>query len=444
MNQEVRNKFLGDYFWGKMRSLITILLAILIVSVISTPGFAEDGVAVLEFGGEGSSQYQQAAANYLTQILIDLDRVDVISRNEIDRILDEQHFQKSGFVDGDTAGDAGNVLGVERIFVGNIDRLTTSGSWSDYDGEARVTVQLIDVETGTVLQSFQSEGSSSSEDNRTEARNEALEAAISDLSNPIREAFAITSFVTNVSRDNVDLLGGAEMGIRTGHRYYVMRQDEAGFGRKVGMIEVEQVISDDSRAKILWQEEPIEENDTVKEVPYDRQTMTAIGFSARNYSFDGESKMMPMFEFRGVMERAFESEMNVILSGGRANDVTMFDIGVEGVYEKALTPGRLYLLGSAGAGFNVARQDHDDNHMGASGTASDSGFYGNLGTGIKYYSDYDQGFRIRAGLQGQLGSTIDNWEDTDSGNSVDEGIHSEIDLSGIGFNIIATIPMNIF
>ncbi|MCK8828494.1 CsgG/HfaB family protein [Natroniella acetigena] len=437
MNQEAGKDFLGDYLLKGGDSLITILLALLIVFVISTPGFAENGVAVLEFGGEGSNQYRQAASNYLTQILIDLDRMDVISRNEIVRILDEQRFQMSGFVDGDAGGEAGNVLGVDRIFVGNIDRLTTSGSWSDYDGEARVTVQLIDVETGTVLQSFQSEGSSSSEDNRTSARNEALESAINDLSNPIREVFAITSFVTNVSRDNVDLLGGTEMGIRSGYRYYVMRQDEAGFDSKIGMLEIEQVTADNSRAKILWQEEPIEEYDTVEEVPYNRQKMTAIGFSPRTYSFDGDSEMIPTLEFRGIMERVFESERAVILSGGYDGDVTMLGLGIEGTYEKALTPGGLYLVGSAGAGFNVAWQSYD------SGRASASGFYGNLGTGLKYYSDYDQGFRIRAGLQGQLGSTIDSWEDTDSGDSVDDGIHSEIGLSGIGFNIIATMPVDI-
>ncbi|WP_408956163.1 hypothetical protein [Natroniella sp. ANB-PHB2] len=441
MNQEGRKEFLEDHFWSGRYSLITILLAMLIVSVISTPGFAGDGVAVLEFGGEVDSQYQQAAANYLTQILIDLDRADVISRIEIDRILDEQSFQMSGFVDGDTAGEAGNVLGVDRIFVGNVDRLTTSRSDGDFDGEARVTVQLIEVETGTVLQSFQSEGSSYSEGNRTEARNEALESAISDLRNPIREAFAITSFVTNVSGDNVDLLGGEEMGIRAGHRYYIMRQDEAGFGNKIGMIEIEQVTADDSRAKVLWQEEPIKEYDTVEEVPYDRQTMTAIGFSARNYSVDGTSEMIPTFEFRGVMERAFESEQSVTFSAGYDGDLTMLGVGAEGVYEKALTPGELYLVGTAGAGFSIAWQSHDNDHWRNSGTASGSGFYGNLGTGIKYYSDYDKGFRIRAGLQGQLGTEIDSWEDTDSGNSIDEVEHSKIGLSGIGFNIIATIPI---
>ncbi|MCK8825839.1 CsgG/HfaB family protein [Fuchsiella alkaliacetigena] len=424
------------------------LLFLLLCFLLASPVQAQDSVAVLEFEGAGGSDYHSAAANSLTNILMDLGRFDVISRSEVDRILEEQHFQVSGLVDEDTASEAGGILGVEQVFTGNIDKLTTSWSDGEYSGEAKVTIRLIDIETGTILQSFESTGSGSG-DSRGEARSSALSSCFdSSLRSQLREVFAISSFVIRVDEEQVDLLGGSEMGISEGQRYYILRPEEYGdFTRKIGMVEIERVSGDRSRSEILWSSEEIKENDLIEEIPYSRRTATHVEASLSSYEFsngeDKQSDLMPGLGLRIMREKVFDYEYGGVFSFARSEGINRLQLGGEGSYEFPLSRGRLHLLATAGAGGNIVSQSYSGYGINEdeSGTAWGTGFYGSLGGGLKYYLDYDTGARLNLTLTGQLSSTISSWEDSDDTEVTNYVDYQEADFSGLGISFGASIPL---
>ncbi len=355
-----------------------------IMIICSSLSYANSSrVAVMDFDGSGHSSYHAQAANTLTNALLDLGRLDIISRSEVDAILDEQGFQQSGLVDGSTAQEVGNLLGVDKIFVGSVDRLTTSYSDREHNGEAQITIRLIDVNTGQILTSYSLEGSSS-EDGRSEARAEAINNAFGrDFERQLRQRYAITLFVEQVSGDRIDLLGGREMGINSGDRYYVLRDDN-GFESKIGKIEIEQTSADRARAKVLWQSEQIEVNDTVREVAHRRRDMT--GIFARAFPGDNLAYKIGVSMFT---ERAFSSTVGFDLFF--ANSASYY-MGAEGNvgYELSLLSDRIYFNPVAGAGFlgDIEQEDGE--------------FYARLGTGLKFYPIYDSGLRLRLGVDGQL------------------------------------------
>ena len=75
----------------------------------------------------------------------DLD-IRVISRQQLDQIIEEQSFQLSDLVDEGTQVDIGRLLGADLILVGQLD-------WISED-TCHLNAQIIEVETSVVLGGF--------------------------------------------------------------------------------------------------------------------------------------------------------------------------------------------------------------------------------------------------------------------------------------------------
>ncbi len=75
----------------------------------------------------------------------DLD-IKVISRQQLDHIMEEQSFQLSDLVDEGTQVDIGRLLGADLILAGQLD-------WISED-VCHLNAQVIEVETGVVLGGF--------------------------------------------------------------------------------------------------------------------------------------------------------------------------------------------------------------------------------------------------------------------------------------------------
>lgn len=102
--------------------------------------------AVLDFQGRGVGADEP-------KVLADRFRVELfrrhvyrlLERSEVDKILKEQGFQKSGACDqSECAVDVGKLLGVRRMIIGVVSRI--GATWT-------VTVRVVDVETGEIVQS---------------------------------------------------------------------------------------------------------------------------------------------------------------------------------------------------------------------------------------------------------------------------------------------------
>ena len=97
-------------------------------------------IAVIDFEGIGVSlEEARVLTQRLTTEIISLDVYQVFERSKINRILEEQEFQKSGCVDAACAVDIGKLAGVQHMVIGTISKIGQTFS---------VDSRLIDVESG--------------------------------------------------------------------------------------------------------------------------------------------------------------------------------------------------------------------------------------------------------------------------------------------------------
>lgn len=234
-------------------------------------GFMRDGpagpevVGVISFTG-ASSLANDFAYSALVRQLVGLGRVRVVDRAGIDKILAEQRLQLSGFVDERTAVRVGQLLGMRWAFIGRINELSVTwrqaGGRGVYQGQAHVSITVLDVQSGEVVEVVQLRGSGV-DDNGESARIEALQSAMgSDLEDALRRLFRLQARVVSVQGQTAYLSLGGEAGVREGLRFRVLREVRPGaytasgdrtgfFVEEVGVVEVTRVGTGISEARIL-------------------------------------------------------------------------------------------------------------------------------------------------------------------------------------------------
>jgi len=74
--------------------------------------------------------------------------ISIVSRQTLDRIIKETQFQLSAMADEETQVALGKQLGADMILTGTLTTLSAE------DGDYRINAQLLDVESGTVLDAF--------------------------------------------------------------------------------------------------------------------------------------------------------------------------------------------------------------------------------------------------------------------------------------------------
>lgn len=102
-------------------------------------------LAVPEFVGNGVDQSEASVATgFFRAELVVANGINVMARESMDTILNEQKNQLSGFSDQLAAVQIGKILNVQQLAIGYISRLA-EGYY--------ITVNLVDVETGKILAS---------------------------------------------------------------------------------------------------------------------------------------------------------------------------------------------------------------------------------------------------------------------------------------------------
>jgi len=112
-------------------------------------------LAVAEFIGKNVSQADASiVADFLRTELVNTGMFNVMDRTNMDTVLAEQKFQNSGCTEQECAVEMGKLLNVGQMIVGSLSKLVDS---------YYITVNLIDVETGKIVASYDSDASSSKE-----------------------------------------------------------------------------------------------------------------------------------------------------------------------------------------------------------------------------------------------------------------------------------------
>lgn len=112
-------------------------------------------IAVAEFVGKNVSQADASiVTDFLRTELVSAGLFNVMDRNNMDTVLAEQKFQNSGCTEQECAVEMGKLLNIKQVLVGSLSKLLDS---------YYVTVNVVDVETGKISASYNSDGVSSKE-----------------------------------------------------------------------------------------------------------------------------------------------------------------------------------------------------------------------------------------------------------------------------------------
>ncbi|MBI4655576.1 MAG: hypothetical protein HY746_02390 [Elusimicrobia bacterium] len=112
-------------------------------------------IAVAEFTGKNVSMADASiVADFLRTELVNTGLFNVMDRNNMETVLAEQKFQASGCTEQQCAVEMGKLLNVRQMVIGSLSKLLDT---------YYITVNLIDVQTGRIIASFDQEASSAKE-----------------------------------------------------------------------------------------------------------------------------------------------------------------------------------------------------------------------------------------------------------------------------------------
>ncbi len=132
-----------------------IFFVIFFCCVLNSSAIAADGVrlGVLEFenitGDTTFKWVSRGIQESLSSKLASLPNVVVIERGQINKILEEQRLQISGFVDTNTAVEVGKVIGIKKA---------VTGSYQVSSSAILINARVVDVETAETEEGFEVQG----------------------------------------------------------------------------------------------------------------------------------------------------------------------------------------------------------------------------------------------------------------------------------------------
>jgi TolB-like protein len=167
-------------------------------------------IAVLSFEAKNVSQETaDAVADILSTELFNTQRFQVIERQAMLRILDEQKLQMTGVTDMGRAVEIGKVLNVQKIMIGSVSKL----------GDTYIiNTRLVDVKTGA-LELAQNAKSTTGE--------EGLTNAISDLVKIVAQKMAVEGSIIKITGDVMLIDLGSNHGLIEGQILAVVRMGES-------------------------------------------------------------------------------------------------------------------------------------------------------------------------------------------------------------------------
>ncbi|MBI4977401.1 MAG: hypothetical protein HZC28_07970 [Spirochaetes bacterium] len=128
-----------------MAKSILIFILIFSISIFATTNKIRTGI--IDFVPKGASQSEaQVAEEMFRNILVESGRFDVLDRNNMGKILQEQSFQKTGCTETACAVEIGKILNMQYMFYGSLMRIGTVYV---------VSIGMVNVETSQIVTSVQ-------------------------------------------------------------------------------------------------------------------------------------------------------------------------------------------------------------------------------------------------------------------------------------------------
>jgi hypothetical protein len=198
-------------------------------------------LAVLPFDAGPASSQGLRISDFVTTALVKSGRIELVEREKIDRVLDEQRFRLTGAVDdASKAAEVGKLLGAEAVVFGGVSNATqqTTDKFA-YDlvrTEVRIDARAVDTTTGRILLAESGQGASEAKIIRSadgtlisglkDAREEyrkASEDAAATVARRFARLFPLLGFVLSVDGDRIMADLGTESGVGVGDELVAFR-----------------------------------------------------------------------------------------------------------------------------------------------------------------------------------------------------------------------------
>jgi curli biogenesis system outer membrane secretion channel CsgG len=212
---------------------------------IGVTKFETNGLTVHVRGG-GYYDIGLGASDMLATELAKNKNFQVLEREQIKSVLEEQAFDASGAVDDSTAAEMGKIAGLKYLVYGKIvsagaqtNNTSIMGiSYNQLNIKVQIAVRMIDAVTGTIVWAEQVDGvvkksgggidGIGSVDTGVSASvyDEALGIAIKKIANQINQQAPTIGSVVKVSGRKVYLDLGMDQGAQAGQRYAIYREGD--------------------------------------------------------------------------------------------------------------------------------------------------------------------------------------------------------------------------
>ncbi|MCC7431286.1 hypothetical protein IT568_10610 [bacterium] len=106
--------------------------------------FAQTKIAILPFQNNGSDKLnnlQEGIPSMITSTFATSEKLVIVERSQISKILKELHFSQTEFVDPNSAAEIGKMLGASKVVI---------GSYTELGNSIRVDAKVVTVETASV------------------------------------------------------------------------------------------------------------------------------------------------------------------------------------------------------------------------------------------------------------------------------------------------------
>ncbi len=242
-----------------MKKLHRDLLCTVLIFLISLPVMAQNKtrIAVLDFEAKNvNPETAEAVADIMGTELFNTNRFEVIERQAMTRVLEEQQLQMTGVTDMDKAAEIGKLLNVEKIMIGSVSRLGSTYI---------INTRLVDVETGAL---------ELAENTKTTNGEDGLPTAIKELVSVISQKVIVEGKIIKVTESNILVDLGSIHGIKVGQVLEVIRIGDvitdlsgSAVGRaedKIGFVKIVNVKKEYSEAQIVRVKTMIHLGDNVR------------------------------------------------------------------------------------------------------------------------------------------------------------------------------------
>ena len=316
-------------------------------------------------------------------------RFEIIDRNLVDEILEEQKFQLSGMVNDENIVEIGNMASADEALILNIihfnqkgvpkekdnyeededDKDETFFSWlaktliteaikqvrkpdsleleNNIHTEFRGSVKIVNLESGKSEKSFNLNANHTG-GNRTQSLSQVLNQITRQTRTKLKRLYMITSEIIEVNGAYVSILSGTNLGLKKGTMFEVSSKNRTKTykgrsislpGKTRGLLRITKVGPDASKARIVRKWRPIRTGHRAYELKYPAEVVD-IHFTYlkdKKYQLGGKFWISPHTKFSGSFNILLGSiqdarnEMNNFIGLGSDLRYTIFSrFGVTG------------------------------------------------------------------------------------------------------------------